>query len=206
MDVVVALFGQGRMLGPGQMVLRAIVVFAIALVLIRIAGRRAFGQRSPFDYVVGILLGAILSRAVVGASPFVATVAASFAIALLHRVIGWACVRSRRLERLLVGAEREVYRNGFDDAQMRAALITPTDVHERAPGARRGRPVGRRRGDPGAQRPRQHRAAQPLPKAVTAACGDGCRKEDIDDTHDLERRDQLQPFTCPCSCSRPRAP
>ena len=129
MDVVVALFGQGRMLGPGQMVLRAIVVFAIALVLIRIAGRRAFGQRSPFDYVVGILLGAILSRAVVGASPFVATVAASFAIALLHRVIG--CLRSRRLERLLVGAEREVYRNGrFDDAQMRAALITPTDVHE----------------------------------------------------------------------------
>jgi len=131
MDVVVALFGQGRMLGPGQMVLRAIVVFVIALVLIRIAGRRAFGQRSPVDYVVGILLGSILSRAVVGASPFVATVAASLAIALLHRVIGWACVRSSRLERLLVGAEREVYRNGrFDDAQMRAALITPTDVRE----------------------------------------------------------------------------
>ncbi|MEK8044485.1 DUF421 domain-containing protein, partial [Burkholderia contaminans] len=41
MDVVVALFGQGRMLGPGQMVLRAIVVFVVALVLIRIAGRRA---------------------------------------------------------------------------------------------------------------------------------------------------------------------
>ncbi|MGM2885457.1 hypothetical protein ACS2R9_27050, partial [Bacillus cereus group sp. BC64] len=87
MDVVVALFGQGRMLGPGQMVLRAIVVFVVALVLIRIAGRRAFGQRSPFDHVVGILLGAILSRAVVGASPFVATVAASLAIAQLHRVI-----------------------------------------------------------------------------------------------------------------------
>ena len=27
---------------------------------------------------------------------------------------------------------------------------------------------------------------------MTAACGDGCRKEDIDDTHDLERRDQLR--------------
>lgn len=40
-------------------------------------------------------------------------------------------MRSRRLERLLVGVEREVYRNGrFDDAQMRAALLTPTDIRE----------------------------------------------------------------------------
>ncbi|KVE36676.1 DUF421 domain-containing protein [Burkholderia sp. TSV86] len=131
MDAIAALFGQGAMLGPAQMALRALVVFIAALVLIRIAGRRAFGQRSPFDSVVGILLGAVLSRAVVGASPFVATVAASFTIALLHRAIGWACVRSQRLERLFVGAERELYCNGrFDDAQMRAALITPTDVQE----------------------------------------------------------------------------
>ncbi|MGS0895392.1 DUF421 domain-containing protein [Burkholderia stagnalis] len=113
------------------MALRAVVVSLVALALIRIAGQRAFVQRSPFDYVVGILLGATPSRAMVGASPFVATVAASFAIALLHRAIDWACVCSRRLERLLMGAERELYRNvPFDDAEMRAALLTPTDVHE----------------------------------------------------------------------------
>jgi uncharacterized membrane protein YcaP (DUF421 family) len=130
MDVV-ALFGQGSMLNPGQMALRAVVVFFIALVLIRIAGRRSFGQRSPFDYVLGILLGATLSRAIVGASPFLATVAASATIVIVHRAIGWACVRSRRFERLVVGVERELYRDGrFDDAQMRAALITPTDVGE----------------------------------------------------------------------------
>ncbi|KVL87936.1 DUF421 domain-containing protein [Burkholderia stagnalis] len=131
MDIIVTLFGEGRLLNPMQMTLRAIVVFFIALVLIRIAGRRAFGQRSPFDYVVGILLGATLSRAVVGASPFVATVVASLAIVLIHRALAWMCVRWARLERLVVGAEREVYRDGrFDDAQMRAALITESDVHE----------------------------------------------------------------------------
>jgi len=131
MDIIVTLFGEGRLLNPMQMTLRALVVFFIALVLIRIAGRRAFGQRSPFDYVVGILLGATLSRAVVGASPFVATVVASLAIVLIHRALAWMCVRWARLERLVVGAEREVYRDGrFDDAQMRAALITESDVHE----------------------------------------------------------------------------
>ncbi|AYZ64482.1 DUF421 domain-containing protein [Burkholderia multivorans] len=131
MDIVVALFGEGRLLDPMQMAARAIAVFFIALVMIRIAGRRAFGQRSPFDCVVGILLGAMLSRAIAGASPFVATIAASFAIVVVHRALAWMCVRWARLERLMVGAERELYRDGrFNEAQMRAALITVTDVQE----------------------------------------------------------------------------
>ncbi|MDN7673062.1 DUF421 domain-containing protein [Burkholderia oklahomensis] len=129
--IVVFLFGAGEPLGALRMAARAAVVFFVALALIRIAGRRAFGQRSPFDHVVGILLGATLSRAIVGASPFWPTVAASLAIVLLHRVIAWTCVRSARLERFFVGAQRELYRNGrFDDAQMSAALITTTDVYE----------------------------------------------------------------------------
>ena len=175
MDVVVALFGQGRMLGPGQMVLRAIVVFAIALVLIRIAGRRvrpAFAVRlrgrDPARRDPDRAVGRVAVRRDGG------RVVRDRAAASRDRL----GLRALAPARTIAGRRgREVYRNGrFDDAQMRAALITPTDVHESAcVGARRGRPVGRRRGDPG-RPPRQHRAAQPLPKAVTAACGDGCRK------------------------------
>jgi uncharacterized membrane protein YcaP (DUF421 family) len=131
MDVFFVLFGDGRNLDPLQMALRAIAVFVIALVLIRVSGRRSFGQRSPFDSVVVILLGATLSRAIVGASPFVSTVIASFAIVMCHRILAWGCMRSRRFERLVGGVEREVYRNGaFNDHEMRAALITSTDVQE----------------------------------------------------------------------------
>lgn len=125
------LFGQGRTLDPLQMGIRSIVVFLVALVLIRISGRRSFGQRSPFDSVVVILLGATLSRAIVGASPFVATVAASFVIVACHRLLAWACMRSSALERLVGGVEREVFSNGaFNAREMDAALITSTDVQE----------------------------------------------------------------------------
>ncbi|MFM0728581.1 DUF421 domain-containing protein [Paraburkholderia strydomiana] len=131
MDAIFILFGEGRNLDPLQMGMRSIIVFVIALVLIRVSGRRSFGQRSPFDSVVVILLGATLSRAIVGASPFVATVVASFVIVASHRVLAWACMRSRRVERLVGGVEREVFSNGrFNVREMDAALISTTDVEE----------------------------------------------------------------------------
>jgi uncharacterized membrane protein YcaP (DUF421 family) len=133
MDVLIAVFGEGRDLNALQTAARAIVVFFAALLFIRISGRRSFGQRSPFDYVVAILLGATLSRVIVGASPVVPTLSASLVIVLIHRALAWVCVRSRWLESLAVGSEREIYREGrFDARQMSAALITKTDIFEAA--------------------------------------------------------------------------
>ncbi|RZF24181.1 DUF421 domain-containing protein [Paraburkholderia sp. UYCP14C] len=130
-DALFVLFGQGRELDPLQMGMRSIAVFVIALALIRVSGRRSFGQRSPFDSVVVILLGATLSRAIVGASPFIATVVASFAIVACHRMLAWAFMRSRRFELLVGGTERELFSDGkFHANEMHAALVTRTDIEE----------------------------------------------------------------------------
>ncbi|CAE6815608.1 hypothetical protein R75461_05853 [Paraburkholderia nemoris] len=131
MNAIAILFGEGKDLDVLQMGMRALVVFMIALALIRVAGRRSFGQRSAFDYVVAILLGATLSRAIVGASPFLATVVASTVIVVLHRLLAWLCMYSRVVERLMVGVEREVFRKGqFNKAEMTKALVTATDIQE----------------------------------------------------------------------------
>ena len=131
MILIATLFGEGKEMDALQMGMRALVVFMIALVMIRMSGRRSFGQRTAFDYVVTILLGATLSRAIVGASPFVATIVASAVIVLLHRLLAWACMYSRTLERLLVGVEREVFRDGkFDTREMTRALLTVSDIEE----------------------------------------------------------------------------
>lgn len=131
MGAIAILFGEGKDLTVLQMGVRALVVFMIALVLIRVSGRRSFGQRSAFDYVVAILLGATLSRAIVGASPFLATVVASTVIVVLHRLLAWACMYSRALEQLVVGVEREVFRDGqFNQREMTRALVTATDIQE----------------------------------------------------------------------------
>ncbi|MEJ8859769.1 DUF421 domain-containing protein [Variovorax robiniae] len=83
------------------MAARAVAIFVFALLLIRTSGRRSFGQSSPFDACTTVLLGAVLSRAVVGASPIWATIAAAAALALLHRLLALACVRWQGLEDLV---------------------------------------------------------------------------------------------------------
>lgn len=131
MDAFITLFGEGKDLSSLQMGARAAATFFAALVFIRISGRRSFGQRSPFDYVVAILLGATMSRAIVGASPALPTFVASLVIVLMHRALAWACVRSHALEVLVGGVERQLYSNGsFDRQQMLAALVSRTDILE----------------------------------------------------------------------------
>jgi uncharacterized membrane protein YcaP (DUF421 family) len=59
--------------------------------------------------------------------------AASLVMVLVHRTIAWSCVRWPWLESLVVGVEREVYKDGkFNSRQMSAALITRTDIFETA--------------------------------------------------------------------------
>ena len=70
MDLIATIFGEGSELTNWQMAARAVVIFFTTLLLIRVSGRRSFGQRTPFDAATTVLLGAVLSRGVVGASPF----------------------------------------------------------------------------------------------------------------------------------------
>lgn len=47
---------------------RAVLVFICGLVLVRIAGRRVFGQWSALEIVVSIIIGSNLSRALTGST------------------------------------------------------------------------------------------------------------------------------------------
>jgi uncharacterized membrane protein YcaP (DUF421 family) len=131
MDVIETLFGTGTDLNPLQMGLRAVAVFALALALIRASGRRSFGQHRPFDACTTVLLGAVLSRAVVGASPFWATMGAGATLVLLHRAVAMASLRWVWFETLVSGDKRElVDAAGRNRLEMRKGLITERDLDE----------------------------------------------------------------------------
>lgn len=130
METITQLFGEGENQTVLQMSLRAVVIFIITLILLRIAGRRSFGMKSPFDNIIVILLGAILSRALVGASEFLPTVASATVIAVLHRLGAWVGTLNFRFGVLIKGQKIVLFDQGkLDHENMRRALISESDLY-----------------------------------------------------------------------------
>lgn len=114
-----------------QMAMRAIVVFFVALALLRISGKRTFGGNTPFDMVVKIMLGAVLSRAVAAASPFWGTLLAGFVLVALHRLLAWASFRSHFVSQLVKGEETVLAEHGqVNEETLRRHNLTRHDLLE----------------------------------------------------------------------------
>jgi uncharacterized membrane protein YcaP (DUF421 family) len=111
-DILNKLWGEGEQLNALQMGVRALVMFLIALLFIRLNGKRAFAKKSPFDNVIVIMLGAVLARGVVGASPFFSTVAAAGIMMIIHRILAWSSVKNKLANKLLKGEIIPLYKDG----------------------------------------------------------------------------------------------
>lgn len=127
-----ALIGTSEELTAIQMSSRALIIFMLAYALLRISGRRSFRLHSPLDNVITILLGAVLSRAVVGASPFVPVVAASSTIVLLHRVLAWVTSIFPGTGRLFSGQKILLYNEGrFLAHNLKKGLVNKEEIMHR---------------------------------------------------------------------------
>lgn len=129
MNWVLQLFGQGKDLTALQMSMRGITVFILALVLIRISGRRSFGLHTPLDNIITILLGAVLSRAVVGASPFMPVIICCLIIVLTHRLLGALVSRNEKLGNIIEGKKLLLFKDGrFIDDNMKRAQVCKENI------------------------------------------------------------------------------
>src|ERR1700729_2929957 len=131
MAILHLLFGEGKDLDSLQMVCRAIVAFFLTLLLIRIAGIRTFGKKTPFDNVITIMLGSIFSRVVVGASAFIPTTLACLAFVLVHRLLAWLSLYNDTIGGWIKGEASSLYADGQrNERNMRAARISEKDLSE----------------------------------------------------------------------------
>lgn len=131
MEILIKIFGQGKDLSVLQMGMRTILVFIICLIFIRMAGKRSFGMRMPLDNVITILLGAVLSRAIVGASPFVPTIISGGIIMFLYRLCSGLAVFSKRFGQAVKGDEQIIYKDGkLLKENMKRCMVTEKDVME----------------------------------------------------------------------------
>jgi uncharacterized membrane protein YcaP (DUF421 family) len=82
---------------------RSMLMFIIALMMVRFSGMGPFGKGNPYDIIIAFLIGGILSRGVVGATPFFSAIAGAFSIILFHKLIGKLSLYSKALDRLVNG-------------------------------------------------------------------------------------------------------
>ena len=131
MDLMTMMFGEGPDLTFWQMAVRAGLIFFVALLFIRISGRRSFGLHSPFDSCTTVLLGAILSRAVTGSSSFPGVLSAAAVLVVLHRLTALASVHWDWFEKIVSGNEVLLVTDGkVDEDALKRALITHKDLDE----------------------------------------------------------------------------
>lgn len=134
-DLTYTLFGnlyhEDNNLSVLQMSSRTIVLFFITIIIIRISGMRSFGKKSSFDSIIAIMLGAVLSRAIVGANPFFPIVASGLLLGIIHRFIGWLTVKSDTIGKLIKGTSVCLYtNNSINHKNMLLTGISYKDIME----------------------------------------------------------------------------
>ena len=131
MNIIHTIFGHGEDLHLLQMSARAVVMFFISLILIRIGGMRLVGKRSVFETIIIITMGSILARGVVGASPFLATVAAATSMIIINKLLARACCASQGLDDLLKGKSLLLFKdNQILWNNMKSAALSRDDLIE----------------------------------------------------------------------------
>ncbi|WP_029215444.1 DUF421 domain-containing protein [Kallotenue papyrolyticum] len=114
-----------------QMGLRASVVFVTGIVIVRLSNRRFWGQATVFDMLLAVILGSVLSRAINGEAPLLATVAAALFLVALHWLLGLLAFHWHWLGRLVKGTVHDVVRDGQLQWQaMRRVHVTERDIRE----------------------------------------------------------------------------
>ena len=112
-----------------EFILRAVVVYAVVLGMVRLGGKRALGQITPFDVLLIVLLGNAVQNALLGQDTSLAGgLLLAATLITLNYTVGWVTTRSRRMERLIEGEPVLVARDGkLLDSVLRRELITQAD-------------------------------------------------------------------------------
>jgi uncharacterized membrane protein YcaP (DUF421 family) len=111
-----------------QMILRAVFIFIVALICIRITGMRSFGAQSAFDIVFSITIGGVLSRGITGHYPFIPVLLAALTLTLCHKAIALMS-RNSTIRKITEGSPVCLFKDGkLLNQELKRYSINETDI------------------------------------------------------------------------------
>ena len=116
--------------GLGWVAVKAVLMFAVAVIGLRLGERRTLAQLGAFDFAVAVAIGAIIGRTVTTPSASFATGAVALVTLLVvHRLVAFAR-RHSRIARIVDHPPRVLVARGeIQDRELARAGLTTADVH-----------------------------------------------------------------------------
>jgi uncharacterized membrane protein YcaP (DUF421 family) len=102
----------GKDLKFWQTMIRASIIYILALIAIRIGKKRLLGRNTAFDVILGIILGSVFGRAINGTAPFLGTLTAGFFLVLMHWLFAAIAVRKHGFGTLVKGEPTVLIEDG----------------------------------------------------------------------------------------------
>jgi uncharacterized membrane protein YcaP (DUF421 family) len=116
-------------LTAAQVCVRAAAVYLVLIGYVRFGKKRFLGQATAFDAILVIVIGSIASRAISGTAPFLASLAGTFMLVLVHWIISYLTEDSTMLGNFLKGRDTVLIKNGrVNRRALRDEHISPDDL------------------------------------------------------------------------------
>lgn len=88
----------------GQVLLRLMILCAVALIVVRMMGNRTVGQLSPFDFVIMVGIGDIIVAGTMDQTPTLAAgIEALIALLVLQQLLGYLALKNNTLRKWFEG-------------------------------------------------------------------------------------------------------
>jgi uncharacterized membrane protein YcaP (DUF421 family) len=107
------------------------VVYAFALLIIRLGSKRFLSKASAFDIVVAVMFGSIMSRAINGSAPLVPTLASGAVLVGAHWLLAALAYRLAWFGPMVKGSPVTLITDGaVDHDAMRRAGVSDRDLEQ----------------------------------------------------------------------------
>jgi len=111
-------------------IIRAVYAYLFLLVVLRLIGRRAIMQNSPFELILIFLFGGTMIQAVVGDDRSLTNASlAVMTLGLMHAAVAWLKCHSTAFRKIIEGTAIVMQRRGeWNDVALRRSRLQIDDV------------------------------------------------------------------------------
>ena len=124
------LFGWDALLNY-DLYIRCIIITFYAILLFRTNSSRLYGNHSPLDFIIYIILGAILGEAIVNNIPTLPSMVVCTLIIAIHRFLAFLGYKNHWIGKYIKGEKLCIIKNGkYIEKSMSSCRITPNDIKQ----------------------------------------------------------------------------